>query len=820
MREILLEGFSLASDTGNGIHLANPKGYQLSLDLVHSSSSDTTTGPIFRLRLFHPVHRPLPKLIKPSPFSSSSLIEARLEWKGAPVLSIVDVESGVKVHEDLPNRSYSLTAHGIRHYSRLDRSSLYLGLGEVTAPLNLNGRSFTLRPTDAASYDSYHSDPLYKHTPFLLTVPRTRQTSIASAIYSSSKSDSSFDLGQTIDEPWGTFKILDVETGGKPMLPPRWSLGYLASSMGLAESDDPPAQELMEGFLDKLEKYNIPCSSMHLSSGYTVTKTQAGYSRNVFTLNKERFPDFSGFCAKYHQRGLRIVPNIKPYLISHHPDYDGLVKGKGLFVDPETKEQVKTMIWAAGIGETLKGSWADTSSREGWKWWYEGASKLIQMGVDGLWNDNDEYSLHDDRYEAAWDLPSLSKNEDGSTASTSTPIPVGRVGRMAFNELLGAASHQALLDNSKGRRPFILTRSASLDTMQYVCSTWSGDNYSNWKTLKGNTIMTINASISGYHSYGSDVGGFAGPLPSPELFLRWCQINAYQTRFSIHSYKPNANDPTGQATVNSPWMYPQILPLVRSVIQRRYELIPYFYALAHESTALSSPPVTPLFWPPFQQDPEALSDAVVDGADFWLGTGRILVAGAFEEGTTKREVYLPKSKDGKEESYFMLFPPYDVVPAGQRITVPTPLEHIAVFARSGTVLPIGKPCATITSEFDRKTNDGTTVEVKAGLVELDDWRGVEIFPPSGETEWYGYEWTEDDGESTWPCPVSRIRLEYRGLKETVEVKAAWKERAFETLWKTLWVVLPFGEEREVKGAKGTRTHRDGRTIYEIEVRNA
>lgn len=131
------------------------------------------------------------------------------------------------------------------------------------------------------------------------------------------------------------------------------------------------------------------------TAGYTVTKTAAGISRNVFTMNTDRFPNFSGFCRKYHAKGLRVVPNIKPYLITDHPDYASVKAGGGLFNDTDSTEAerksgaglkpVTTRIWALGIGDTLTGSWCDTSSEAGFNWWKNGAATLVKLGVDGLW---------------------------------------------------------------------------------------------------------------------------------------------------------------------------------------------------------------------------------------------------------------------------------------------------------------------------------------------------------------------------------------------------------------------------------------------------
>ena len=66
--------------------------------------------------------------------------------------------------------------------------------------------------------------------------------------------------------------------------------------------------------------------------------------------------------------------------------------------------------------------------------------------------------------------------------------------------------------------------------------------------------MQLSAGLSLMTSYGADVGGFGGPLPDPELFVRWVQLGVTHSRFCIHSYKPNKADPTGAAATNLPWM--------------------------------------------------------------------------------------------------------------------------------------------------------------------------------------------------------------------------------------------------------------------------
>lgn len=98
--------------------------------------------------------------------------------------------------------------------------------------------------------------------------------------------------------------------------------------------------------------------------------------------------------------------------------------------------------------------------------------------------------------------------------------------------------------------------------MRISCSRFAGQAINEccrWKTLRGSQPIQLNSSLSLMQSYGSDVGGFAGPLPSPELFTRWVQLGVTHSRFCIHSYKPNKNDPSGAADTNTPWMVGDIM---------------------------------------------------------------------------------------------------------------------------------------------------------------------------------------------------------------------------------------------------------------------
>ena len=214
-----------------------------------------------------------------------------LSW--LPVASAASVEHSAAFLQDLNHRAYAYdkSGHGVWHYVKATHGDLYYGLGERTSPLLLNRRRFRLECLDALGYLADSGDPLYKFMPWYLCL--NTNTMISYGIFYDNLSTGHIDFGCEQDAFWGDYRsyyasegILDyylvyggVNGGlervmqdftklvGLPKLPPKYAFGYLASSMGYAESDN--AQHLLEAFPDLCRKYDIPCELIHLSSGYT-----------------------------------------------------------------------------------------------------------------------------------------------------------------------------------------------------------------------------------------------------------------------------------------------------------------------------------------------------------------------------------------------------------------------------------------------------------------------------------------------------------------------------------------------------------------------
>jgi alpha-glucosidase (family GH31 glycosyl hydrolase) len=434
-------------------------------------------------------------------------VKATINWSDTPVVSLQLAGQTTPIHRDLPFRSYVVDSDGIAHYTHYKRNTLHVGLGEKAAPMNLSNRHFILSATDSFGYDIYRTDPLYKHIPLLINA--TLDGCVG--IFSTSHSRGTYDVGSEIDGLWGHFKVYRQDYGGLeeylmvgktiqdvvriyaslvgyPKLVPRWAFGYIAGGMKYSMLDEPRAADALMEFAEKLKKHDIPCSAFQLSSGYTVAETEPK-TRNVFTWNRHRFPDPEKFISQYHSEGIRIIANVKPYVLANHPAYEKLLASNSFFTDPRTKKPGVARLWSAGGGESGEGGHIDFTSESGFKWWYEGVKELRRIGIEGIWNDNNEYTIPDDDWLCALETDVVERDQ-------TVRKDVGIWGRAMHCELMGKSSHDAVVDLMPDERPFVLTRSATAGTMRYAASTWGGDNVTSWDGMKGANSLSLNAGIS------------------------------------------------------------------------------------------------------------------------------------------------------------------------------------------------------------------------------------------------------------------------------------------------------------------------------------
>ena len=182
--------------------------------------------------------------------------------------------------------------------------------------------------------------------------------------------------------------------------------------------------------------------------------------------------------------------------------------------------------------------------------------------------------------------------------------------------------------------------------------------------------MGLTMSLSGMFNTGHDVGGFNGPVPEPELLVRWVQNGVFSPRFIMNSWKSGGE-------VNTPWLHPEAIAPIRAAIRFRYRLMPYLYTLYRRAHERGEPILRPLCYE-FEHDPRAYADC----DDFMFGP-QLLVANVVERGARERRVYLPTCDAGWYDFYTG-----EHHAGGRDIVVPAPLDHIPLFARAGAIIPM------------------------------------------------------------------------------------------------------------------------------------
>jgi alpha-glucosidase len=560
---------------------------------------------------------------------------------------------------------YRSDAPGFAHYLEREGGEHYYGFGEKSGNANKAGRRLRMRTADALGYDAETTDPLYKHIPFYLTV-RPDPGGEALGLFYDNLAHAEFDLGQEIDAYHGPYRSFEAAGGdldlylifgpavrevvrrytaltGRTAFPPRWSLSYSGSAMQYTEAAGAPQQ--LGGFLDALKEHDIPCGSFHLSSGYTMAQGK----RYVLTWDKSRFPDPAALARGFADAGLKLIANVKPTMLADHPRFAEVEAFRGFVRDGKDDARPHmTQFWG---GEAAYLDFTDPAASD---WWgRELKAQLLDFGVAATWNDNNEYEIWDDSAR-------VSLNGRGGTMESLRPVQTG---------LMLRASSLAQAGHSPSKRPFLVTRSGGPGLQRYA-QTWTGDNATDWKTLRYNLRMGHGLSLSGIFNFGHDAGGFAGPKPESELFLRWIEQAIYWPRLSIHSWKEDGS-------ANEPWMYPQILGQVREALNWRERLVPLLYTLLWRAHAYHEPVLRPLFY-----DFPGQAGSYEEQDTFMLGPD-LLVAPVVERGAINRSAWLPESAGG-----WYRIGSGEHFPSG-KASIPAPLGAAPAFIRAGSILPLG-----------------------------------------------------------------------------------------------------------------------------------
>ncbi|XP_053365399.1 neutral alpha-glucosidase C isoform X2 [Clarias gariepinus] len=255
-----------------------------------------------------------------------------------------------------------------------------------------------------------------------------------------------------------------------------------------------------------------------------------------------------------------------------------------------------------------------------------------------------------------------------------------------LHNLYGFFQHMATVEGLMTRsggmeRPFVLSRSFFAGS-QRMGAIWTGDNVATWEYLKISIPMLLSLSVTGMQFCGADVGGFVQD-PDPELLVRWYQAGALQPFYRGHSAK--------QTKRREPWLFGNsVTSAVRSAIQQRYCLLPYWYTLFHLAHTSALPPMRPM-WVEFPKETETFT---VEN-QYMIGSA-LLACPVTDPGVTEVRILLP----GSDELWYDVNSG-EVNRGGKSLTLPVTLETVPLLQRGGTVVTRRTACGSCTADLQQ-----------------------------------------------------------------------------------------------------------------------
>ncbi len=477
-------------------------------------------------------------------------------------------------------------------------TSLY-GTGEVPGPLLRNGRSTTLWNTDAYGYDE-KSPSLYQSHPWVLAV---RPDGSAFGVLADTAWRTRINLTDGIhfisDGPAYPVIIIDRDSPqevlialgdlvGRMEMPPKWAIGY--HQCRYSYYPDSRVRDIASEFRNR----KIPCDVIWLDIHYMD-------EYRIFTFDSDRFPDPKTLNDDLHNQSFHTVWMIDPG-VKAEPGFS--VYDSGTEIDA----WVRTAEGEVYQGEVWPG-WCvfpDFTRADVRAWWADLYTDFIAQGIDGVWNDMNEPAVFnvktktmpvDNRHEADEDL--------------GGPGPHAQYHNV-YGQLMVQATKKGVMRAQPGRRPFVLSRDAFIGGQRFGAA-WTGDNTANWHDLEASIPMVLNLGLSGQPFAGPDIGGFGGDGDA-QMFARWMGFGAMFPFARAHTAVQNRD--------KEPWMFgAEVEVTSRQAIERRYELLPYYYTLFHEASINGLPIARPVFF----ADP---ADPALRSEDdsFLLGDGLLISA--------------------------------------------------------------------------------------------------------------------------------------------------------------------------------------------------
>ena len=639
---------------------------------------------------------------------------------GNPSIKTESVVQELEVTDgEMPGWGYNRQQRSMSYC--LGEKDLVYGLGETVRGMNKRGWRYISNNTDETFHEE-EKNSLYSSHNFFVIISADKSI----GIYVDTPGVVEFDIGYTkLNQIILHFEEFDAdlyykegrspqevirefrELTGRSYIPPRWAFGYGQSRFSYMDEDE------IRTLIKSYKKAGFPIDSVYLDIDYMEDYKD-------FTVNKERFPNFSDFVNEMQEEHIHLVPIIDAG-VKKDENYEVCREGveKGYFCRKENGEYLVGAVWP---GKAYFPDFMKPEVREWFGNWYQ---VLLEQGIDGFWNDMNEPAIFytEDHLKEVFEKIHEYENQnldintffEFKALLDSIALSTDDFKRF-YHEVNGKMIRHDKVHNLYGynmtraageaferlvpdRRILMFSRSSFVGMHRYG-GVWTGDNRSRWGHILLNLQQLTGLNMCGFLYCGADVGGFRADA-TEDLLLRWTELGMFTPLFRNHSAKGTRRQEF--------YRYEHVQDF-RNLVALRYALIPYLYSEFMKAALENDMNFIPLaFAYPDDERAAHVEDQILVGES-------IMIAPIYKQNAIGRFVYLPekmkllrfRSADDYDE---------EILEKGDHF-VKADLQEVLVFLRPGHVLPLAEGKLESTDDIDIEKMKYITFEAEQEQYQL------------------------------------------------------------------------------------------------------
>ena len=498
----------------------------------------------------------------------------------------------------------------------------------------------------------------------------------------------------------GVISQMRFLSGDVPMFP-LWTYGFWQSKERYKTAAE------TESIVDKHRQLQVPLDGIIQDWQYW----GSNYLWNAMDFLSEDFVNGPQMIKNVHQKHAHFMISIWASFGPQTQQFRELNE-KGLLLPIETWPQSGlSHIWPPRMDYPSGVKVYDAFSPVAREIYWKHLKKLYDYGTDAWWMDSTDPDFFNPR-ESDYQHPVTG----GTWRSLRNAFPLETV----------RGIYQSQRKDDRGKRVFIMTRSAFAGQQHYGSNMWSGDVASSWEMLRNQIPAGLSFSLTGNPNFNTDIGGFfcgsyntKGPGSAPrnpqfqELYVRWMQYGLFCPVFRSHGADAPreiwqfADERSGKAECRQKGE--PVYDAIEKQIRLRYRLKPYLYSTAWQVTSNNQSYLRPLF------SDFAADKKVWDMTDEFMFGSSILAAPIVEAQYTQEKIiredamtgwdrkevsgetavqadwtasktatkYLPKGASWYDFWTGRLYK------GGQNVVLTTTLDKVPMFVRAGSILPLG-----------------------------------------------------------------------------------------------------------------------------------